>query len=211
MPSPDQETLPLLRTKLYRPPITPDLVLRPRLLERLERNRQRPLTLISAPAGYGKSVLASFWLETSDCPSAWVSLDEDDNDLRTFLSYLLEAVEGIIPSLDLKIRPLLEAPNLPPVSVMARYLLNDLERNEEPIILVLDDLHRIHDRAIYDLLDELLKYPPPTMHLVLVGRLDPPLKLTTLRAKRQITEIHERDLRFSTSETALLLEQMLAP
>ena len=86
------ESLPLLNTKLYRPPVTPDLEQRARLVERLQRDRQRPLTLISAPAGYGKTMLASMWLESCGCPSAWLSLDEADNDLHSFVSYLLAAV-----------------------------------------------------------------------------------------------------------------------
>lgn len=120
-------SLPLLTTKLYQPPITPDLEPRTRLVERLEQNRHRPLTLISAPAGYGKTILASLWLEANDCPSAWVSLDEMDNDLHTFTSYLLAAaMHTVFPSIEQKTLSLLAAPALPPAPVLARYLLNDL-------------------------------------------------------------------------------------
>ena len=90
---------PVINTKLYRPPVTPDLETRTSLLELLDENRQRPLTLISAPAGYGKSTLASMWLEASDFPSAWISLDEGDNDLRTFVRYLLAALSRTFPGM----------------------------------------------------------------------------------------------------------------
>jgi LuxR family maltose regulon positive regulatory protein len=88
----EAEPLPLLLTKLYRPPVTPDLEQRTRLLTRLDQRRHRPLTLISAPAGYGKTMLASMWLESCGCPSAWLSLDETDNNLHGFVSYLLAAM-----------------------------------------------------------------------------------------------------------------------
>ena len=200
---------PILVTKLFKPPITPDLVQRAQLIERIERNRQRPLTLISAPAGYGKSVLASSWLESCDCPSAWLSLDKEDNNLRIFLSYLLSAVRSTFPSIELKTQDLLEAPDLPNVLTLAHYLLNDLDQIEEGFILVIDDIHRIEEPAIYNLLTELLKHPSPNMHLVLVGRRDPPLPIASLRARQQVTEIGLNDLRFSATETSLLLGKML--
>jgi LuxR family maltose regulon positive regulatory protein len=124
--------LPLLTTKLYRPPVTPELEQRTRLIERLELRRQRPLTLISAPAGYGKTMLASMWLQTCGCPSGWVSLDENDNDLHTFVSYLLAALRQAFPSIKLTTRSLLESPTIPSVPVLARFLLNDLDQSRSP-------------------------------------------------------------------------------
>ena len=109
----------IIRTKLHRPPVTRDLVPRMQLLERLEYHRQRPLTLVAAPAGYGKSTLVSHWLEASACPGAWVSLDEDDNDLRLFLTYFLEAIRSVFPAAMQETVALLKAGNLPPVSELA--------------------------------------------------------------------------------------------
>lgn len=201
--------MPILTTKLYRPPVTADLEPRTGLLERLDRNRQRPLTLISAPAGYGKSTLASMWLEASERRSAWISLDEDDNDLSTFTSYLVAAIQRVFPDVTLNTHSLLRAPVMPPVSVIARRLLNDLEQIEKPFILALDDVHMIHEQLIFDLLNELVRHPSPAMHLLLITRRDPPLQIATLRACRQITEIRTRDLRFSSADTAGFLTKML--
>jgi LuxR family maltose regulon positive regulatory protein len=198
-----------LTTKLYRPPISPDLEPRDALLERLSRNRQRPLTLISAPAGYGKSTLASMWLEASGSPSTWVSLDEGDNDLAIFTSYLVAAVQRVFPEARLETQALLQAPAMAAVSVVARYLLNDLDQVGGPFILALDDVHRIHEQVVFDLLAELLRHPSPNMHLVLITRRDPPLPIVSMRAHRQITEVRSRDLRFSTPEAQRFLSKML--
>jgi LuxR family maltose regulon positive regulatory protein len=204
------EALPLIQTKLYRSPLQADLVHRPRLIDQLNAHwKIRPLTLISAPAGYGKSVLASMWLESCDSPSGWVSLDKRDNDLRTFVGYLLAALKTAFPDITLETQALLEAPSLPPAPRLARYLLNDLTQKTVPFILVLDDIHCIHEESIFDFLSELLQHPPAGMHLVLIGRADPPLPVASLRAYRRITEVRLRQLCFSTAETAALLAQML--
>ncbi|MGD2048135.1 MAG: hypothetical protein PVH03_01500, partial [Chloroflexota bacterium] len=204
------EAFPLIQTKLYRPPVQADLIPRPRLFDALNAHwKIRPLTLISAPAGYGKSVLASMWLESCDSPSGWVSLDERDNDLRTFVGYLLAALKTAFPDIRLETQALLEAPSLPPAPRLARNLLNDLTQKTVPFILALDDIHNIHEESIFEFLSELLQHPPAGMHLVLIGRQDPPLPVASLRAYRRITEVRLRQLCFSTAETAALLAQML--
>ena len=208
-PDVDHSALPLLTTKLYRPPLTPHLEPRVRLIQRLERNRQRLVTLILAPAGYGKTILASMWLESSDCASAWLSLDEGDNDLLTFVRYLLAAVNGTFPDLELKTESLLDAPNLPSVPLLARYLLNDLDQLQEPLTLALDDVHLIAEPAVFELVSQLLRHPPRRLHLMLIGRHTPPLPIASLRAQVQVTEIRAPDLRFTPQETAGLLGRML--
>ncbi|HSR34033.1 MAG TPA: AAA family ATPase, partial [Anaerolineae bacterium] len=197
----------ILTTKLYRPRISGELVARPRLVERLEARRDRPLTLVSAPAGYGKTTLVSDWLEACDCPTAWLSLEEDDNDLVRFLTYLLAAVETMFPNAVTETRSLLDAAGMPPPLVLSRGLINELDRVECPFILVLDDYHHIDDVSVHDLLNELLTHPPPPMHLVLISRTDPPLNLAQLRARRQVTEVRTNELRFTKAETAAFVQQ----
>ncbi len=199
----------LIRTKLNRPPVGTDFVYRPHLLERLEKHRQRPLTLVSAPAGYGKSTLVSSWLEASSSPGAWVSLDKNDDNLHLFLSYFLAAVQNMFPDVGRKTLTMLDALTLPSVSLLAGSLINELELIEQPFILVLDDYQHIQDESVHDLLTELLHHPSQSMHLVLISRRDPPLLISTLRAQGLVTEIRIQDLRFTMAETATFLKQLL--
>jgi LuxR family maltose regulon positive regulatory protein len=153
MDSASVDTNLILTTKLHPPPVTPELVPRTHLLDRLERNQRRSLTLISAPAGYGKSVLASMWLQNSGRPFGWISLDEDDNDLLAFFAYLLAAIELAVPAAPLQqSQALLELPTLPPIRIVARTLLNDLAQIKEQLFLVLDDIHELHELVIFELL-----------------------------------------------------------
>ena len=203
-------TIPIVKTKLYRPPCTEEHVCRAHLIDKLDRNRSRPLILVSAPAGYGKTTLVSCWLEACGIPCAWVSLDETDNDLCLFLSYLLAAIQNIFPDAGRQTQSItLNAADLPPVSVLAHSFINELDQIDQEFILTLDDYHVIQHTAVHDLLAEILHHPPRAMHLVLVSRRDPPLPLVTLRAKGQMTEIRVQDLRFSQEETVVFLQQVM--
>jgi len=205
----ETNTFPLIRTKLHRPQVTENLVARPRLLEYLHTRRRRPLTVVSAPAGYGKTTLVSNWLEESDWPCAWLSLDENDDDLVMFLFYVIAAIQTILPTAGQKTQALLEAPTLPPQSMLASSLINELDDIDAPFVLVLDDYHVIHRTAIHELVAELLRHPPPSLHLVITTRRAPPLSLRNLRARSQMSEIRIDDLSFSSLETAALLQRML--
>ena len=199
----------IIRTKLHLPPIQKDHLHRRRLLDRLDEHLQRPLTLISAPAGYGKTTLASCWLETSDDPSAWVTLDEGDNDLRLFLSYFLTAIQTIFPNMGRQTLAMVNVATIAPVKAIVGSLINEIDRIEQPFILVLDDSHLIKDESVLEVLNQLLRHPPQSMHLVLIGRRDPLLPISSLRAKGLLTEIRTQDLRFSEMETATFLTQEL--
>ena len=201
--------LSIIRTKLHRPPVDNLHLHRPHLLDRLNKRLHRPLTLVSAPAGYGKSTLVSCWLEASELPAAWFSIDEADNDLHLFLAYFLAAVQTVFPGAGQKIQTLLKNQELPPLPILAGQLINELDTIDEAFILILDDYHVVQNKAIHELLEEIIKHPPHAMHLVLASRIDPPLPLATLRAKGQMTEIRVKDLRFSRKETAEFLQQML--
>jgi LuxR family maltose regulon positive regulatory protein len=133
----------ILRTKLHRPPAPGDYVHRVRLSDYLDQHLERPLTLVSAPAGYGKSTLVSCWLDRCDSPSTWLSLDENDNDLRQFLSYFIAAVKTIFPNAVSATSTLVDAPTLPPLSTLVGTLANELDAIEQDFILVLDDIHCI--------------------------------------------------------------------
>ena len=200
----------ILYTKLQRPPVATDIVPRDRLLDQLNEGLHRPLTLISAPAGYGKSTLASRWVVACDRPSAWVSLEESDNDLQMFLSYVLAAIQTLFPRTDFRTEAILETSQMPPAADLARHLLNDLYQISEPFNLVLDDYHRIQRRSpVNDLLDEFLAYPPQGTHLVLLTRQDPSLPIATMRGRGLVTDIRASDLRFTPDEAAAFLSRML--
>ena len=197
----------LLQTKLHRPRVTSDLVYRRRLRAPLNNGLDRPLILVTAPAGFGKSTLVSAWLETIDLPYAWISLNETDNDLGIFLAYFLNALQTLFPDYLLEASAFLASISLPDVSVIANTLINELDELDSDFILVLDDYYLIHDQQIHELLDLLLQYPPPGMHLVIVTRQDPALSLGALRARHQVAEIRGQDLRFSRSEIAEFVER----
>ncbi|KPK04238.1 MAG: hypothetical protein AMJ56_17815 [Anaerolineae bacterium SG8_19] len=197
----------LISTKLQPPRLTSDYIPRPRLFKRFDR--QRSLTLVSAPAGYGKSTLMSSWLETLDCPTAWLSLDENDNDLAVFLSYFIAAIQTEFSNIGANTLTLLNSAELPPLQIIATSLINELNSIEGAYVLVLDDYHLIQNKRVHDLLTKILLHLPPGLHLVLASRVDPPLTLANLRARGQVREVRAHDLRFNQNETAGLVKKLL--
>ena len=178
-------------------------------MAQLDKHPHRPLTLVSAPAGYGKSALISSWLETKENPAAWLSLSKSDSDLRTFLSYFIAAVHEHFPDDCQNTQALLKNVDLPPLEDLGISLLNELDRIKQPFILVLDDYYLIREIAVHKLIATILKHPPKLFHLVIVGRRDPPLPISSLRARSQLIEIRTEDLRFSAAETETLLNRLL--
>ena len=202
-------SLPLLRTRFHRPSLPSDLVDRPRLIDQLNCSSDRPLTLVTAPAGYGKSVLVSAWLSTCERPAAWLSLDETVDDLGVFLAHFVAAIQMIFPDALRQTQTLLTAISLPPLGVLAGSLINELDEVEHDFVMVLDDYHTIHQREIHDLLTMLLRPPAQRMRLVLITRKDPPLPKSALLAGNQMTEVRLTDLRFSAGETAAFMQNAL--
>ncbi|HCB48065.1 MAG TPA: hypothetical protein DEP47_00725 [Chloroflexi bacterium] len=196
----------LIRTKFQRPSIGPDILPRPRLIERLENGRHRKLTLISAPAGYGKSILASIWSQECSCLSAYLSLDKKDNDLGVFISYFISALQTIFPDSFPGTMELMNGQQLPSLDIISTRLLNEAASTPQPFILILDDYHLITDREIIQLTGTLIQYLPAHMHLVLITRQDPPLDIINLRARNQVAEIRLADLRFNKEETVQYLD-----
>jgi LuxR family maltose regulon positive regulatory protein len=207
----------LLQTKFYIPPPRPKKVSRPHLVERLGRGiaSGSKLTLISAPAGFGKTTLVSEWVHTQrgdTAAIAWLSLDESDNDLNRFLSYFIAAlnqVEGIEAPLGKGIVNALQSPQPPPSEAVLTTLINEIAALPAQIIFVLDDYHLIEAQPIHDALAFLLHRLPPQLHLVIATREDPPLSLARLRARGQLTELRAADLRFTTSEAAEFFNQAM--
>ncbi|MGD9148604.1 MAG: hypothetical protein PVI80_23780, partial [Anaerolineae bacterium] len=214
------ETLPLVRTKLQRPRLRENLVARPRLLEQLRTGLNCKLTLVSAMAGSGKSTLLNQWLEDCPYPSVWLSLDERDNDLAVFLTYLIGAMQTVFPGACGRTLSSLESSReLRPEGIMAS-LINEMEeipltlaesapeqRGAFPriLILVLDDYHRISDPAILQAMSLLIEHLPKGVHLTLASRTDPVLPIPLLRARGEIMELRAADLRFTPEEVESFL------
>ena len=199
----------ILETKLHAPQLSENHVHRPRLAESLEGNKALPLQTVTAPAGYGKSTLVSSWLSKLEWPHAWISLDENDNDLRHFLAYFIYAVKTLFPDGLSKANLLLKAAKLPPIQVIAATLANGIDLIKPDFVLVLDDFHFINKKQVHDLLAELLRHPPGSMHLIVVGRTEPFLPVTRLRALGLLAEIRLRELRFTEKETSEFLQGIL--
>jgi LuxR family transcriptional regulator, maltose regulon positive regulatory protein len=206
----------LLTTKFYFPPTRENLVSRPRLIERLTNGLRTPLTLVSAPAGYGKTTLLSEWRAGvgKDVPAAWLLLDSGDNDLSRFLNHLAAAFESIKQGLVQNTSLLLKSPQPFPNEVIVTSLVNDLSIGcssdfSRGCVLVLDDYHTITFPGIHEVVSSLIANLPPLVHLVILTRSDPPLPLSRLRARNQIIEIRAEHLRFTLDEGYTFMKQVM--
>jgi LuxR family transcriptional regulator, maltose regulon positive regulatory protein len=198
---------PILTTKLYIPRLRPNVVIRPRLLERLNEGLHRKLTLISAPAGFGKTTLLSVWVAGCDRQVAWLSLDKGESDPTLFLTYLVAALQTIAPTIGEGVLGVLQSPQPPPTASILTTLLNEITTIQDHFVLVLDDYHVIDAKLVDQALTFLLEHLPSQMHLVIATREDPPLPLARLRARDHLTEVRAVDLRFTPSEAAEFLNQ----
>jgi LuxR family maltose regulon positive regulatory protein len=202
----DAAYLPLVATKLFVPRPRPDLVPRPRLLARLDASLDTGrCSLLSAPAGAGKTSLLAAWLAELDRPIAWLTLDERDQDAGQILRYLVAAFQRIAPACGRGALAWLDAPRPPRPEVVVTDLVNDLAALPTPGLLVLDDYHLVRAPAVHATVAFLLDHLPPTLHLVIASREDPPLPLPRLRGHRQLAELRAADLGFSVEEAAGLL------
>src|SRR6266480_2010166 len=197
----------ILSTKLYIPPPPTRAVLRPRLIERLNEGLHRKLTLISAPAGFGKTTLVSEWVAGCDLPVAWLSLDEADSDPTRFLTYLVAALRTVAPNIGKGVLGVLQSPQPPPTESILTALLNEITTIPNNFVLVLDDYHVIDAKPVDQALTYLVDHLPPQMHLVIATREDPSLPLARLRVWGHLTEVRAGDLRFTPSEAAEFLNQ----
>ena len=206
---------PLLRTKVNIPLVRAEIVERNRLLDRLDEGLNlvngfnRQLTLVSAPAGYGKTTFVSAWIKRLGLPAAWLSLEETDNDPTRFLTYLIAAVQKVQDGFGKAINKLLASAQGPPIEVILTMLVNDLAAISTPLVLVLDDYHVIHMLAIHKQLTFLLEHQPVNLHLVVATREDPLLPISRLRARNKILEIRQDELRFTLEETTDFLQRVM--
>src|SRR3954447_13505405 len=202
---------PLLETKLHAPRRRRTLVSRPRLSERLSRGGESALTLVSAPAGFGKTTLLTEWLAEwmatappGERSVAWLSLDERDNDPALFWRYLVAAFDRVAPGVGSNALTLLQSPR-PAADAVLATLLNDLGAIANDVVLVLDDFHLIGEREVHDGMAFLLEHLPPHIRLVIAGRADPALPLARLRGRGQLLEVRAAELRFTAEEAATYL------
>ncbi|MFP4344392.1 MAG: LuxR C-terminal-related transcriptional regulator [Anaerolineales bacterium] len=202
---------PLLTTKLYIPPLRSDLVPRERLQARLDEglHRGRTLSLVSAPAGFGKTTLVTSWIYTMAREIAWLTLDEADRDPVRLLTYLIAALQQVDGRIGRALLPVLQSPQMPPLPNLMTALINDVATASSPFILVLDDLHLVGQDTVAQIGGFLVEHQPPHMHLVITTREDPPLPLVRLRARGKLTELRGRDLRFTTDEAAAFLQRTM--
>jgi LuxR family maltose regulon positive regulatory protein len=202
----------LLKTKLFVPPLRSEVILRPRLYERLDRLFDRKLALISAPAGFGKSTLVNTWVREQALPVGWLTLDGGDNDPVRFLRYLEAALREADPevgeTLTGQLRSLQDGASRS--ERLLTSLLNRLLDLSDPILLVVDDLHLIETRAVYDALAFFIAHLPPRVHLLLLTREDPPLPLARLRVRGEMIEIRASDLRFRHGESVRFFNQAMS-
>jgi LuxR family maltose regulon positive regulatory protein len=202
----------LLASKLQVPHLRTKLVPRPLVVELLEQGRRRAITLISAPAGSGKTTILSSWLRESEVMAAWLSLDGYDNDLHRFWTYVLAALDTLRPGTLKHAQEALKVARSrqsPPIEHVLTALSNDLTDFEDDVLLVFDDYHEIITPSIHTSLAFLLDHLPARLHLFIATRSDPPFSLARLRVSNQLEEIRTHDLRFSSTETTLFLSTVM--
>lgn len=197
----------ILHTKLRRPALAPGALPRLRLLARLDAAPHCTLTLVTAPAGSGKTSLVCQWLERCPLPAAWLQLDENDGDPAIFFNYVVHALRRIAPGFGAETEILLHSARLPPLPVLANTLRNELEQLslQTPCLLALDDYHLVQNPALDRVLGELVLRPPHGFHLIVASRHAPPWPLGKLRLESRLLEVDAADLRFTEEETAAYL------
>jgi LuxR family maltose regulon positive regulatory protein len=198
----------LVRTKYTLPPLRRALIARPRLLEKLDRARRKPLTVVIAAAGFGKTTLVREWCALQSGPCAWLALDVEDNDPARFFAYLLAALQTATPALQESLDAQLEAAPLSPPALFTN-IINALSVRAEEIFLVLDDYHWIENDALHTALEFFVEHLPANAHLVVTARADPPWALARWRARNQLNELRASDLRWTTAEAAQFLNEAM--
>lgn len=208
--------VPILTNKIHIPLLRPNHIYRPRIETQINRdllidgNFSRSLTLIAAPAGFGKTCLAVEWLSDVPAEKSWFSIDDNDNDPSRFLTYLINSIQTVIPEAGNTCLAMLRLPNLPPPEALLPTLVNRMAESKIPVILVLDDYHLVHEVYIHQALNFLVDHLPVNAHLVVITREDPPIPLHKLRANGRLAEIRQKDLKFTGDEASSFLRKSYA-
>jgi len=200
---------PLIQTKLFIPPLRPELVQRTHLIEKLNRAADRKLTLISAPAGFGKTTLLGEWISDREIPVAWISLDKGDDDPDHFMQYLVAALQKFDKNIGKTTLGMLESPQPTPIKSIMTSLIKDISDLPNHSVLVLDDYHCVTAKPIHGIVQSLLDYMPAQLCLVIATRVDPPLPLARMRARNQLNELRTADLCFTYNETEKFLKEVM--
>lgn len=204
----------LSKTRLLPPVLRDDVLVRSRLIEHLQKHRNRALTLICAPAGSGKTTLVVQWLNAMSRRFAWLTLAPQDDSAAVFLSRVVEAIEGAFPGLMGALQQMLRADATPVMAQMTTLLVNEITELPESFLLVLEDYHLVQDPCIHEVVTQLLLQRPRQLHLVITSRTEPPIPLNALRGNGQLVEIRQSDLRFNQSEISVFVErthELIAP
>ena len=203
--------IPILKTKIHCPSPPSKLVRRPLLMQKLNEGLEsgKEITLVSAPAGFGKTTCISEWIQSLDLPVAWLSLDPSDDDPGRFLLYLIVALQTIDPTIGQQIETVIRAGQMPPNDIVSATIINGILECDRQFLLILDDFHTIHDNNIFEILKNFLANHPGHIHLVFITREDPPLPLARLRANNKLTEIRAKDLRFTGNDIDAFLKDVM--
>ncbi|HPL27960.1 MAG TPA: LuxR C-terminal-related transcriptional regulator [Anaerolineae bacterium] len=204
-----QPVEPLIQTKLFIPQARHEVVERPRLAARLDEGLRCALTLVSAPAGSGKTTALAAWAAKLGMPVAWLSLDKDDNDPTRFFAYLGAALRVVRPHAGEAVAAAFQSPHPPESEAVLAALVNEIAADASPFVLVLDDYHAIKGHAIHSAIAFLVEHMPAPLHLVVATRSDPPLPLGRLRGQMQLIELRAADLRFTAQEAAIFLSRVM--
>jgi LuxR family maltose regulon positive regulatory protein len=206
---PESLPIPIIRSKLYPPESQPDLVVRERLVAPNSIGTGGRVTLVSAPAGFGKSTYARQCIDASRSSHAWLSLDSEDSDLQRFLAYLVASLRSAITGFSSDLEAYLQTSTLPPTEDLAGVFCNDLDRLDKSVVLVLDDFHNLSASAVHDFMNRVLRHPPRNLHLAIITRRDPPLDFHNLRARALLTEIRMAQLTFTSVESREIVRRIL--
>lgn len=196
----EYRSYPLLATKLFIPKLRSAIINRNRLTDRLNDGLQNKLTLICAPAGFGKTTLLIDWISKNNWPVAWVSLDQTESDPLCFIKYLTGALQTIEKNIGESTQSMLEAPGDFHIEPIIMNLINDVSNIDNEFLLVLDDFHVIDSQQVYKIIEFILDHSPENMHIAISTRVDPPFPITKLKVRNQITEIRTSELCFKPAE-----------